>query len=348
MTFLFKAPKTVDEEYKDAKNKLKTYMITSQNIVKSIQKLGAQLTTISKSYSNMAGTVYSWFKPEATPSIQQSNQSLAKAAIDYDNLSNQFVSQINPNFGAALNEYDEHVNILVELEKKRRIACNNFDKARERLRAAQTAKEPNQDRIQQAQAQVDETQGTYEQANTEYIDAVKQFGEERKTKLLEAFKILAATMCQYINQTASIQTIPFPVDGQTERPRQNEIAKVDFSQKKEAPTKEKNSDDDLERCESIPTPNSNIPQSALNDHLYSSLGATNEVPSYSMAAADQPKYNEPSYASAAKEEIKLDKGYGSGASKSPFDDDDNAGGGNPFDGGDDDDDDNYDGGNPFA
>ena len=357
----FKGPKTNDESYVSAKNKLKNYQLASQNIEKSIQRFGQQLHAISKSYLKFASTAFGWWG-DIPPAVSQVNQSVLKGASEFERATTELCGQIKPNFDAQLTEYDEKIKSLLAIEKKRNTACVNFEKAQDRLKAAQGAKEPIQERIDQAQQQADELQKQYEEANNEFVNAVNDFGEERKVKLLETFKILCGIMCQYINRAMTIQALSFPADlnaGLQAELQPVEQVKIEYAPKKEKPKVHTEADEDND--DYLSTPANTVPTTSSMNHASSSPFGSNEnlygasqstTTSYSAAPVTTTSY-EPIHQEPPKQTFGFDTTYLSyqePEKKPPAQSQSSGfggGGQNPFDG-DDDDDDNYDGQNPFG
>ena len=207
-----KSRKTVDPKYKDAKKNLRSYQVSCDKYQQSMKNLSSHVLQISKVYSKFSSTVSSWY-PDTTPAVRQSVESISQSASTFEQMTAEnFVNKVNESFGPAMEEYQKHVNGLLSLEKKRRSAVKEYDREREKLRQAESAKNPDQNKIDRAQTQVDASGETYNKLNDEYISSVNQFGEERKTTLLSTFKSCCAELCKYINQVTSISFIQFPED----------------------------------------------------------------------------------------------------------------------------------------
>lgn len=202
--------KTKDPNYKDAKTKFHSYMMDSQKLITSIENLGSQAVNIAKFYSKFCKTVSAWF-PDSPEDVKQSMTSLVHSSDAFEALAIQkFINTLNPSYKPAVDEYQKHIKDILEVEKKRRAACKEFDEEREKLRKAQKSKDADEDKITNLQQSTDALEQNYNKLNNEYIDSVKQFTEERKTELLAVYKSSAAIICQFINECLSINYIPFP------------------------------------------------------------------------------------------------------------------------------------------
>ena len=207
-----KSRRTFDPEYNKAKDELKSYIFDTKKLISSIRQLGERAQNISKCYSKMCSTITEWY-PDTTPAIRQSLESINDSAIDFNKITtNSFINSIIPNFEQSMKEYKSQINDLLTLEKNRHKAVHSLDKNKEKLRKAQCAKEPDDQKIDHLQRKVDACENTYNTVNDQFISAVYDFSESRKDKLLHSFRKCISELMQYINTTVQISIIKFQDD----------------------------------------------------------------------------------------------------------------------------------------
>ncbi|KAK8854182.1 hypothetical protein M9Y10_016740 [Tritrichomonas musculus] len=212
MTIVPDSRKTYDPEYKKAKESLKRYTFNTKKIISSVRNLGDRALAISKCYSKLCTKVTAWY-PDSPPAVRQSLNSINKSAKNFNKMTvDDFIKMVIPNFEKIMKDYKKKTNVLLTLEKNRRTAVKAYDKNKEKLRAAQCSREPDEAKIDHLQRQVNATEETYNTLNDHYITAVNDFTEVRKTEFIYSLEKCFNDLMTYINKTTQFSVIKFPND----------------------------------------------------------------------------------------------------------------------------------------
>jgi hypothetical protein len=200
------APKTEDPQYNQASELFKSYRIESaklvgqaRSLVKVIEEFAHASVKVSTDASNWIHTVDS---ENASDLKAQSTLVVAAAQAFETETTNKLALRIDPNFAAGLVAHDNQIAEVAKVREARKAAVREYDKQRELLRQAETAKKPKPDQIEKARAKSDEAKARYEEANVQFLDAVAKLTESRKTSLGDPLKNIIAIFSQFIQHVA--------------------------------------------------------------------------------------------------------------------------------------------------
>lgn len=205
-----KGPET--PEYKDAKGKLESYVLSTSQMQKSVNNMTKRIKELAHYYLEFGQKLFATWLPDAPPAVAQADEIATKNAATFETLVDTFINQLGPQFYNLLIKHDSEVKELQALDKK---MCGNYadmDKKDKALKSAQSAKEPVEAKIQAAQVQYDQSKSIFDETYAQLLEAVSAFGEKRNTTLLEAFQNFMAMFCQLVNQASLLQLVDFPED----------------------------------------------------------------------------------------------------------------------------------------
>lgn len=199
-------------EYGAASDKLKSYVLSSSQMEKSVNAMTKRIKEIARFYNEFAQKIFSTWLHDAPPAVAQADEVVQKNAATFENLVDALINQMGPHFFNLLTIHDAKVKELQALEKKRLNALKEMERKDSALKSQQNAKEPVESKIQAAQVQYDQAKSQFDEVNAQFLEQVSAFGEKRNVELLQAFQNFMAMFCQLVNQASLLQPIDFPED----------------------------------------------------------------------------------------------------------------------------------------
>jgi hypothetical protein len=198
------APKTEDSQYEEANSLFQTHSIQLSDLRDPLTQLIKILLQFSVTCTKFSANVNTWL----TDGDQLTHSTLGPACDDLARYMAAFESQtgpffqtrIIPNFFDPLVVYEKSVSEVAKLRSNRSKACSDFDRDRELLRLAETAKKPKQSDIDKARQKCDDSHARYDAANVAFIEAVQQLDVARVKSLGDPFKHLTAVFVQFMRQ----------------------------------------------------------------------------------------------------------------------------------------------------
>jgi hypothetical protein len=197
------APKTEDAHFDEANAAFQSQVIDLAELRESLGVITKSIGRLASTSAKLAEGVSAWLAEG-----DQESQPYAGAAADLGRYSGAcaaqtgefFEARLAPNFFEPLAAHERRVAEAAKLRTNRGKAVADFDRDRELLRLAETAKKPKQAEIAKARQKCEDSNARYEAANTAFIEAVEQLYGARLALLGDPFKRLFAVFVQFVRQ----------------------------------------------------------------------------------------------------------------------------------------------------
>jgi hypothetical protein len=195
------APKTEDSQYDEVRTVLLSSSIESEKYLSSLRNLLKHLHEFGRICQKCANDLTIWMTEEAPPQQSLTAKRVTDFARSFDDFTDfSLTHRIEPNFAAPFRVYETAVANLQKLKSQREDARKEFDKNREIQKQLETAKKPKQTEIDKAKVKTEEAQEKYERLNTQFIEEMTLFTEERRISLGDPFRVMIALFCKYIQE----------------------------------------------------------------------------------------------------------------------------------------------------
>jgi hypothetical protein len=195
------APKTEDLRFDEASALFQTHSLTLSDvrdpiasIVKSLLALGSVCAKFSDDLTILLADGNPLPNPklgETAVAFSRSEQWLRRETAPL------FANRVAPNFLDAIAAYEVRFAEVAKLKANRAKAVADFDRDRELVRLAETAKKPKQSDIDKARQKCEDAHARYEASNEAFMKAVLAFEADRVSALMDPFKRLLGIFVQF-------------------------------------------------------------------------------------------------------------------------------------------------------
>jgi hypothetical protein len=194
--------KTEDAQYDEVATLLQTILIQPSELREPLLSLIKNLQQLSGTFVKFSKDLDGWLaegNQQEHPSLGGASRDLGQYVSVFDSQTVPFfASRLAPNFFEALEKYESTTAQVAKLKDKRTKAVAEFDRCRNLLRQAETAKKPKQSDIDKARQKCEEANIRYQQSNAEFQAAVQEIASARPTTIGNPFKRLCAIFIQYM------------------------------------------------------------------------------------------------------------------------------------------------------